>query len=270
LDVLFHYHYWGLARPPFGNVPDTEFYFKTSQHVEAISRLLYAVKGRKGSAMLTGEVGCGKTLICYKLLERFKRDKYETVIIYNPSFSGVEFLQQIYQGIGGHPVPDSKRELLQALIRHAESKSREGRQIVILVDEAHLITKSPDLCEEIRMLLNYHSNGCFLFTLLLVGQPELLSSITRIPQLRQRIHIKYHLLPLNQLETYNYVLHRLKFAENKREVFSLSALEEVYHQSKGVPRVINTICDLSMLAAFLAKHDLVEREDVLNILELMV
>ncbi len=135
--------YWALKRPPFQNLPDTEYFMETPKHREALVRLLYAVKGGKGSAMLTGEVGCGKTLICLKLLEKFKRNKYETVGISNPSFSALDFLKQIYEGIGGDPVPKSKREVLQALTRRSEEKLREGREIVILIDEAHLIMDRP-------------------------------------------------------------------------------------------------------------------------------
>ncbi len=135
--------YWGLKRPPFQNVPDTEYFMETSKHQEALIRLLYVVKGNKGSAMLTGEVGCGKTLLCFMLLEELKKERYDSVVITNPCLPALDFLKQIYEGIGGDPVPKGKREVLQALTRRSEEKLREGREIVILIDEAHLVMDRP-------------------------------------------------------------------------------------------------------------------------------
>ena len=262
--------YWGLKRQPFQNVPDTEYFMETSKHQEALIRLLYVVKGNKGSAMLTGEVGCGKTLLCFMLLQELKKENYESVVITNPCLPPLDFLKQIYEGIGGDPIPKSKREVLQALIKRSEEKLREGREIVILIDEAHLIMERPSVYEEIRMLLNYQKRDRFLFNLILVGQPELLSSITKVPQLRQRIAIKFHLEPLSLLETQNYILHRMKIAGGEREIFSPSGMEEAYRQSKGVPRRINSVCDLSLLVAFGNKRERIDREDVRNIRELLV
>jgi general secretion pathway protein A len=237
--------------------------------MEAIIRLLYAVKGSKGAAMLTGEVGCGKTLICFKLLEELKKDKYESVVIANPCLSTKDFLKQIYEGIGGVVESKGKGDLLQALVKRAQSKHQEGREIVILVDEAHLVVKRPGLYEELRMLLNYQMQERFLFSLILVGQPELMDSITHIPQLRQRIHLRYHLTPLDLLETHSYILHRLKLANCDSEIITPSAREEVFRQSNGVPRMINTICDLSLLIVFGTQGQLVEREDILQVRELL-
>lgn len=261
--------YWGLSRPPFQNLPDTDYFFETPKHKEAIIRLLYAVKGSKGSAMLTGEVGCGKTLLCFKLLEELRKDNYGSVVITNPCISATDFLKQILEGIGGHPLPRTKRDLLKALTQRNESMFKEGRQTVILVDEAHLVVDRKSLYEEIRMLLNYQDRDRFLFTIILVGQPELASGITNVPQLRQRIAIKYHLPPLNSVETYSYILHRLRLSGGQREMFTSSALEEIYRLSNGVPRVINTMCDLSLLVAFGAQREQVQSEDVVNIRELM-
>lgn len=263
-------NYWGLTQRPFQNVHDTRFYFKTPKHTEAIIRLLYAVKGGKGAAMLTGEVGCGKTLICYKLLEELRKDKYESVVISNPCLTTKDFLRQVYEGIGGNPEAMGKGNLLQELVSRTQRKYEEGRGIVILIDEAHLVLKRPGLYEEIRMLLNYQSQDRFLFTLILVGQPELLSSISHIPHLRQRIHIKYHLTPMDLLETRSYILHRLKLSGCQREIFTPSAIEEIYNQGKGTPRLTNTICDLGLLVAFGVQRDMVEREDILQIREIMV
>lgn len=262
-------NYWGLTYPPFQNVPDTRYFFKTPKHMEAVIRLLYAVKGSKGAAMLTGEVGCGKTLICFKLLEELRKDKYESVVIANPCLSTKDFLKQIYEGIGGDEGSKGKGDLLQALVKRAESKHDDGREIVILIDEAHLVVKRPGLYEELRMLLNYQLQGRFLFSLILVGQPELKSAITQIPQLRQRIHLRYHLTPLDLLETHSYILHRLKLAGCESEIITPSAREEIFRQSKGVPRMINTISDLSLLISFGTQGRSVEREDVLQIRELL-
>lgn len=263
-------NYWGLAQPPFQNTPDTSFFFETPKHMEAIIRLLYAVRGGKGAAMLTGEVGCGKTLICFKLLDELRKERYESVVVANPCVSAAEFLSQVYEEIGGRGNSRGKGQMLQALVKRAELKLREGRQLVILIDEAHLVVKRPNLYEELRMLLNYQREGQFLFNLIFVGQPELTEGITRIPQLRQRIHLRYHLSPLDSVETHSYILHRLKLAGSVQEIFTHSAREEVFRLSKGIPRLINTICDLSLLVAFGTKRPLIESENVEHITELMV
>lgn len=238
--------------------------------MEAIIRLLYAVKGGKGAAILTGEVGCGKTLICYKLLEELKKDNYKSVIIPNPCIPTNELLKQVCEGIGERSDAKGKGGLLRSLVENAEGKHQNGREIVILIDEAHLAMKRPGLYEDLRMLLNYQRDGRFLFTLIFVGQPELLSGIARVPQLRQRIHLKYHLKPLDLIETHSYILHRLKFAGCQEEIFTPTAREEIFRQSNGVPRLINTICDLSLLTGFGSQRQSVQKEDVLDIRELVV
>lgn len=262
--------YWGLKRPPFQNLPDTEFFLETPQHQEAFIRLLYAVKGGKGSAVLTGEVGCGKTLLCFKLIEELQKAQYDSVIIPNPCLPILDFYKAIYEGIGGHPIPRGKWDLLRALVERSERQHREGRQIVILIDEAHLVMKYPGLTEEIRMLLNYQDRDRFLFTILLVGQPELLVGITNIPQLRQRMAIKYHLEPLTPHGTHQYIHHRLKLAGGERMPFTASAFEEIHMRSSGVPRVINTLCDLSLLTAYGYRREVVDRYDVQSVRDLLV
>lgn len=261
--------YWGLTRPPFQNLPDTGFFFETPKHREAIIRLLYAVKWGKGLAMLTGEVGCGKTLVCYKLLEELRKDRYESVFINNPCLSAPDFLKHIYEGMGGHPGPEGKRDLLHAMVERAKSENLQGRKVVVIIDEAHLVAQRPSLCEEIRMLLNYQDRNRFLFNLIMVGQPDLLRSIAQIPQLRQRIAIRFHIDPLTLLETHSYINHRLKIAGGQRELFSAAAVDEIFRQSNGIPRLINTICDLSLLISFGTRREIVEREDVQKIRELL-
>jgi len=255
--------YWGLTAAPFQNVPDPNFLYLSAQHREALARLVYTVKHNKGAALLLGDVGSGKTTLSRALILQLAEDKYDVGLVTNPSLPGNDFLEEIDLQLGITPSSSTKVTLLRGLNDRLMRNAQDSRETVLIVDEAHCI-RDPEVFEELRMLLNFQLNDRFLLTLILVGQPEIKEIIARIKQLEQRIAIRYHLRPLDEPETTQYVIFRLQKAGAKRLLFSQEALRFVWRHSRGLPRQINNLCDLCLLEGY-ATHakevdaELVER-----------
>lgn len=244
--------HWGLDEMPFENLPDPRFFFPSAEHHEALLRLLYAVKSRKGAAMLTGEIGCGKTILSRTLIQDLCPDHYEVGLIANPSLSPVEFLKEILYQLGAEIQSDSKLDLLHALNSQITNSLNDGKDTVIIIDEAQAIN-DPATLEELRLLLNFQLNDQFLLTLLLIGQPELREKINSIKQLEQRISVKFHLGPLKAEETQFYIRKRLEKVNCSKTIFTDDALAAIHKASEGIPRSINNICDISLLLGFGSK-----------------
>ena len=255
--------YWGLSELPFENVPDPRFFYPSAEHQEALLRMFYAVNSRKGAAMLTGEIGCGKTVLSRTLIQDLPPERYEIGLVTNPSLSPVDFLREILYQLGVDPKTDSKLDLLHILNDQAAKNMNAGKDTVIIIDEAQAI-EDQGTFEELRLLLNFQLNDRFLLTLLLMGQPELKDRIAKIEQLAQRIAIKFHLGPLKREETHAYVTTRLEKAGVKRQLFKTEALDILHKESGGIPREINNICDICMLLGFGAKAEQIDTEQMMK------
>ncbi|MBI4536567.1 MAG: AAA family ATPase [candidate division NC10 bacterium] len=238
--------HWGLTKPPFQNVPDPNFFFLSDQHREGLARLLYTVRHNKGAALLIGDVGCGKTTLSRALIVQLAEEKFDIGLITNPSLPRNDFLEEIDLQLGIIPASTSKVALLRALNERLLRNLDDGKDTVLIVDEAHAI-HDPEVFEELRMLLNFQLNERFLMTLILMAQPEIKDTISRIRQLDQRIAIRYVLRPLDRRETARYIAFRLERAGATRPFFTEEALTIVWEKSQGVPRSINTLCDLCLL-----------------------
>ena len=243
--------FWGIEEFPFENVPDPRFFYPSAEHQEALLRLFCAVNS-KGAAMLTGEVGCGKTILSRTLAQDLQSDRYEVGVVANPRLSPIEFLRGILYQLGVEEAPDSRPDLLQALNDRMVKNHDAGKDTVIIVDEAQAL-EDPETLEELLLLLNFQLNGRFLATLLLIGQSELRERISRIKQLEQRVSIKFHLGPLKQEETHAYIQSRLEKVGLKRKIFENDAVDAVYRASRGIPREINNTCDICLLLGFGAR-----------------
>lgn len=252
--------YWGLTEKPFENTPDPRFMYYSKKHEEALTRLLYAVKEEKGAVMLTGEYGSGKTILSRILIDELIKDKiYEVALITHPQLTPVQFIQEIIYQLKNEHVKGSKPQLLHVMQDIIYKNFNEKKKTVIMVDEAQII-KSKETFEELRLFLNFQLNKKFLMTLVLIGQPELLEKIKAIPQLRQRLGIKYHLSGLTRDETEEYIKHRFSVAGAKTETFTKEAYEVIYNYTKGLPREINNVCDMSLLIGFGQEAKLIDRE----------
>lgn len=258
--------YWGLNELPFENVPDPRFMYYSPDHEEALTRLLYATEKRKGAVMLTGEVGCGKTTLSRAFIKKISTDSHDIALIANPSLEPLDFLSEILYQLGIENKSQSKTDLLHSLNEKMLQNVENDRDTVIIIDEAQII-KEKEIFEELRLLLNFQLNDRFLLTLIMIGQPELKEQIESIPQLEQRIAIKYHLRPLNLEQTTEYIFFRLKTAGMTKNIFSREAIELIYKETNGVPRKINNLCDLSLLVGCTIQLKVIDSKTVNKVIE---
>jgi general secretion pathway protein A len=257
--------YWGFQKYPFENVPDPEFMFYSPEHKEALTRLLYAVKRNKGAVLLTGEVGCGKTMLSRVFIQQLAEYGFDIGLITNPALSPIDFLKEALNQIGLNSQSDSKPELLNILNIAMVKNMNKSRSTLFIIDEAQMI--SGETFEEIRLLLNFQLNDRFLLTLVLIGQPELRDKIRAYKQLDQRIANRYHLNPLNIDNTKAYIALRLEKAGQANNMFTPAALDEIYNHSEGVPRVINNICDLALLVGFSMKTEKIDIDTIRKVIK---
>ncbi|HZC68076.1 MAG TPA: AAA family ATPase [Nitrospirales bacterium] len=262
LEQTLHYEdYWGLKRAPFENVPDPRFYFPSTRHEEGLHRLLYGIEARKGALMLTGEIGCGKTLLSRTLIQQhLSNERYDLALIANPTFESTDFIKEILYQLGVNQ-NGTKLDAVHALNDHLLQNLNKGRDTILVVDEAQAIDDVA-IFEELRLLLNFQLNDRFLLTIILLGQPELRTKVEAFAQLSQRIVIRYHLMPFNAEEVGEYVDFRMQAAGASRVVFNPEAMQAIYDASGGIPRKVNTIADLALLIGYMEQCRQIEPEVV--------
>jgi general secretion pathway protein A len=205
-----------------------------------------------GAAMLTGVFGCGKTVIAQALLNEVSNEQYQTAFIANPRLDEIDLLRMIVHHLGNPEPPIRKADVLNNLYDILLNIARNGKQTVVVIDEAHTINDE-NVFEEIRLLLNMQLQDRFLLTLLLLGQPELKQKVEKNIQLEQRINVKSHLDSLGPEDAKNYILHRLKVVNRIEPIFTEQAINSIYSYSGGIPRRINRLCDMCLLAGFVKK-----------------
>ncbi len=257
--------HWGLTEPPFDNSPNPRFLYLSPEHEEALVRLLYAVQHRKGCAMLTGEYGCGKTTLSRALVQRLAADRYEIALLASPGWSPVEFLREVLYQLGVESQETARAGLLHRLQDVVVGHDQAGRDTVVIVDEAQLITDDA-VFEELRLLLNIQTDDRFLLTLLLIGSPELLVAVRRLKQLDQRIAIRFHLNALDEAHTASYIAHRLKMAGRAQPVFTASAVKLIFDFTRGTPREINNICDIALLVGYSRRLEQIDERIVAEVI----
>jgi type II secretory pathway predicted ATPase ExeA len=256
--------YWNLKELPFENTPDPRFLYRSPQHEEALARMLYAIQYRKGGGLITGVFGCGKTLLVQALLDEISQDRYKTAIVNNPQLEYVELLRAIVRSLKVIELPQKKTELsadylLEVLSQILQNNMRDGKETVIIIDEAHII-QDERVFEELRLLLNFQLRERFLLTLLLLGQPELKQKIEDNKQLEQRIAIKSNLHPLDLEDTKKYIQHRLAVVGQTEQIFTEGAIRLIQENSGGIPRRINHLCDICLLSGFGKRISLIDEE----------
>jgi general secretion pathway protein A len=238
--------YYGLKKRCFLKTPDPAFLYLSRSHAEALARLQYAVEERE-FALLTGEVGSGKTTLSRALIDSLS-PSYKPVLIINPRLSPAQLLRTLSRKLGVEKPMHYKNDLLEQINERLYRFHEEGVCPVIIIDEAQLIP-GKETFEEIRLLTNYQLDDMNLLALVLIGQTELKARLKRpaYQALRQRIGMVYHLPPLSPEETVAYVAHRLKVAGRIEPLFDPEAVSLMHAFSKGVPRVINTIATGALL-----------------------
>lgn len=242
--------FFTLKEPPFTITPDPHFLFLGRYHQEALAHLLHSVRGSSGFILLTGEVGAGKTTISRCLIQQLSKD-VDVALIFNPKLSALELVASICDDLGVYyPETASLKTLFDILNRHLLNSYIHNRTTVLMLDEAQNL--SVELLEQVRLLSNLETDRKKLLQIILIGQPELLDTLAR-PELRQfsqRITTRYHIPPLRLAETREFVRHRLAVAGCTQPIFGFGVLWLIHHTAKGIPRLINQICDRALLGAY--------------------
>jgi type II secretory pathway predicted ATPase ExeA len=240
--------FFGLSAKPFGKTPDPSFLYESNQHREALARLEYAVE-EKELALLTGDIGSGKTMLSRALLDRIG-DARPVVLLINPRLTPVQLLRSVARGLGVEPAR-YRNDLLDQIHTRLFELYEEKREPVLMIDEAQLIPGKATF-DEIRLLTNFQLDDQNLLSVVLIGQPELEARLDRqaYAPLRQRIGMRYSLGPLSLQETLSYIEHRIRVAGGIRNPFDRRAMEQIHALSGGIPRLINTLATTALLDAF--------------------
>ena len=257
--------FYNLQRNPFEITPDPSFLFPTKRHNEALASLYYGVTAHRGFVVLTGEVGTGKTLILRSLLGLLQRRDVAFALIFNPTLTPLEFMRYIALDFGLPVTGKAKDELIHVLNGFLLQRHQRGLTTILVVDEAHHL--SAEILEEIRLLTNLETSQQKLLQIVLAGQPELDQKLDshELRQLKQRIALRCHLDPLGMNETREYMARRLQIAGAPAagQIFSEPAIEAVFRHSRGIPRLVNTICENALLSGY-AKQSATITPDIID------
>lgn len=257
--------YWQLDRNPFDDETDLRGFFRSATHQATLLKLRYLIENGKGTGLLAGGTGIGKTYLIQVLCRQLAEPLGPFIQLVFPQMSASELLAYLAVELGA---PDEaggrETEGLDRIIRQIDLRLRkygeEGRQPVIVVDEAHLI-EDVQVFQALRLLLNFQQHGC-RFSLIFVGQNELLNTVRRLGQLEERLAVKCLLRSLSAEETTAYVSCRLEAAGAKRPIFAPAAMQPLYELSGGIPRRINRLCDLALLVGFADESATISAEQV--------
>lgn len=259
--------YFNFKAKPFDLLPNPDLLFLSNSHGKALSYLRYGIQERAGFILLSGEVGAGKTTLIRELIKRHL-DNVTLAKIFNTKADSHQLLTMINDDFGLETEGRSKATLLRDLNEFLIDQYAAGKRAVLIIDEAQNL--SMDLLEEIRMLSNLETDGGKLLQIVLVGQPELRDTLNRpeLLQLRQRIQIGSHLKPLGRDEVAEYIYYRMEGAGNREAVtFADEALDEIQRLSRGIPRLINILCDYLLIDAYANESRHVALADVAEIAE---
>jgi general secretion pathway protein A len=242
--------FFKLQHNPFGTSPDPRFLYMMPHTREALACLEYGISSRKGFTVLTGEVGTGKTTLLRRALGSFSGKRISTAFVFNPRLDVLDFLEFVLTDFGLVPATRTKSGMLLQLNRWLIERYRMDETCVVVVDEAQ--NCSWDLLEEIRLLTNLETSSEKLLQIVLSGQPELEEKLRQpsVRQLRQRIALWCRTQPLTESQTHAYVAERLRIAGATWQIFSLDALDLVHRYSRGIPRIINLLCENSLIVAY--------------------
>lgn len=237
--------------PPFSISPDPHFIYMSEQHQEGLAHLLYGINQGGGFVTLTGEVGTGKTTLCYCLLEQLS-DNIDIALVLNPKLNTVELLATVCDELQITYEQDklTLKGLVDSLNKHLLATHAAGKRTVLMIDEAQNL--SMDVLEQIRLLTNLETRETKLLQIILVGQPELKQLLEQdeLRQLNQRITARYHLNALSYRDTEKYIKHRLKVCGGDTRIFTRGAIRQVFKRSQGIPRLINILSDRALLGAY--------------------
>lgn len=252
--------YFGFSERPFSVTPDLKYLFLTKQYESALDTLQYSIENRMGFFVLSGEIGTGKTTVARELLNRLN-DSVETAYLVNPLLSVPELLRAINKDFGIRTRALSPERQIESLNKFLLGLYEKGKNALVVVDEAQNL--SLEALEMIRMLSNLETDKAKLLQILLVGQPELIKKVTahEMRQLNQRITARMNLVPLQFVEMLRYINHRIALAGGTNRVFfDAQAYKIIFKESKGYPRLVNIICDRTLMAAYVSDQSVITKK----------
>lgn len=250
-------HYFGLNEKPFVIAPNPRYLYMSELHREALAHLIYGIQSGGCFILLTGDVGTGKTTVCRCLLEKLPKDT-DVAIILNPKLTAIDLLKTICEELSIPVTTESpsSKNYIDAINRHLLKTHAEGRSTALVIDEAQNL--DADVLEQLRLLTNLETDTQKLLKIILLGQPELrlMLASPEMSQVNQRITSRYHLKPLKPQDVRIYMQHRIRVAGGgARRLFSNGAEHHVARLSKGIPRLINLLCDRALLGAYAENAD---------------
>jgi general secretion pathway protein A len=257
--------FFDLQEAPFALLPDPSFLYLSKDHAMALTLLRYSILNKQGFTAITGEVGSGKTTLINRIIDEL--DDSITVGLINFTHNAFgELSEWVLMAYGLEYKNKSKVEIYDDFVKFLIDEYRHGRRVVLIIDEAQ--NMGAKMLEEVRMLSNVNAQKDYLLHLIIVGQPELRETL-RLPglrQLTQRISVFYHIGRLSLAETQDYVAHRLETAGGDPGLFSTDAINKIWQEAHGVPRVINTLCDLSLVYGFSSSSSAIDCDVVDEVL----
>ncbi len=258
--------YWQLTEKPFENGWDRRFYYPSETHQGALLKLRYGAENHRGAVVLSGAAGLGKSILVQSLREQLPEDFSPFVHLVFPQLPCDQLLAYLADQFAAprtstQTSPQTAGQSVQRIEQALAENTRQGRHAILVVDEAHLLTDSATL-ETLRLLLNFDLVGRPGLTLVLVGQPPLLTNLDRASALNERVGIKCLLRPLNVEETISYVQHRMNAAGAEQPVFEQPALEAIHELTHGTPQRINQLCDLALLIGFAEERHTISADAV--------
>ncbi|MCW9013042.1 MAG: AAA family ATPase [Gammaproteobacteria bacterium] len=268
-----YYEHFGLSENPFSIAPDPRYLYMSERHREALAHLVYGLNSDGAFILLTGDVGTGKTTVSRCLLEQIPDDT-NLALVLNPKVSALELLETICDELLGRHAPAEQvhnsvghvsiKILVDIINRYLLEAHAQGKKTVVLIEEAQNLDL--DVLEQLRLLTNLETNEHKLLQIILLGQPELLDVLDKpeLSQLAQRITARYHLSPLNEKEMVSYVSHRLAVAGCRQKLFPALTLKRLYKLSKGIPRVVNVLCDRALLGSYVQNKTQVDIKTLEN------
>lgn len=246
--------FYNLREHPFSNIVDNRFYYNCSQHENALIKLKHIVDSKRGLAVVVGDIGSGKTTLARRLLEDLDEKDYEAalLVIIHSSVSSEWLLKKLALQLGLSEAKNEKVELLSQLGARLHEIHQQGKTAVVLMDEVQMLN-SKEIMEEFRGLLNMEMPEGKMINFIFFGLNELEDVLSLDEPLKQRVAMKIKLTSFTKEDAHDYILHRLKIAGSTRMIFTEGAIESICKYSRGLPRLINTICDNALLEGFLVK-----------------